>query len=202
MESHNKKIYAAYKAYTASASRSDLDELQHWKYIKRERKNGKWVYTYPNDKLGIKNFIDTKVTGKAYEQHLDEVTKKKIAVDNSANSNRDAQTRAKLDLLDAKLDYSDQLKKADAEKAAGTKIQSTVKNAPDREAITKAENKLNELQLKGKSLENQSKSLKEEQLDVRYDYYNKSLKGISEATIERGKKKVASILRKLANRLG
>lgn len=191
MESHNKNIYAAYKAYTASTSRSDLDELQHWKYIKRERKNGKWVYTYPNDKLGIKNFIDTKVTGKAYEQHLDEVTKKKIAVDNSANSNRDAQTRAKLDLLNAKLDYSDQLKKADAEK-----------NAPDREAITKAENKLNELQLKGKSLENQSKSLKEEQIDVRYDYYNKSLKGISEATIERGKKKVASILRKLANRLG
>lgn len=191
MESHNKNIYAAYKAYTASTSRSDLDELQHWKYIKRERKNGKWVYTYPNDKLGIKNFIDTKVTGKAYEQHLDEVTKKKITVDNSANSNRDAQTRAKLDLLNAKLDYSDQLKKADAEK-----------NAPDREAITKAENKLNELQLKGKSLENQSKSLKEEQIDVRYDYYNKSLKGISEATIERGKKKVASILRKLANRLG
>lgn len=191
MESHNKNIYAAYKASIASTEHSNPDELRHWKYIKRERKNGKWVYTYPNDKLGIKNFIDTKVTGKAYEQHLDEVTKKKIAVDNSANSNRDAQTRAKLDLLNAKLDYSDQLKKADAEK-----------NAPDREAITKAENKLNELQLKGKSLENQSKSLKEEQLDVRYDYYNKSLKGISEATIERGKKKVASILRKLANRLG
>lgn len=191
MESHNKNIYAAYKASIASTEHSNPDELRHWKYIKREWKNGKWVYIYPKDKLGIKNFIDTKITGKAYEQHLDEVTKKKIAVDNSANSNRDAQTRAKMDLLDAKLDYSDQLKKADAEKAA-----------PDRKAITKAENKLNELQLKGKSLENQSKSLKEEQLDVRYDYYNKSLKGISEATIERGKKKVASILRKLANRLG
>lgn len=24
--------------------------LQHWKYIKRERKGDKWVYTYPEDK--------------------------------------------------------------------------------------------------------------------------------------------------------
>lgn len=34
------------------------DELMHWKYIKRERKNGKWVYTYDlkqqvKDKIGI-----------------------------------------------------------------------------------------------------------------------------------------------------
>ena len=34
------------------------DELMHWKYIKREKKNGKWVYTYDlkqnvKDKIGI-----------------------------------------------------------------------------------------------------------------------------------------------------
>lgn len=31
------------------------DFLMHWKYIKRERKNGKWVYTYPYDPVGRKN---------------------------------------------------------------------------------------------------------------------------------------------------
>ena len=25
------------------------DELMHWKYINKEKKNGKWVYTYPDD---------------------------------------------------------------------------------------------------------------------------------------------------------
>lgn len=48
------------------------DELYHWKYIKREKKNGKWVYTYSNDKLGVKNFIDTKITGNAYWQDAGE----------------------------------------------------------------------------------------------------------------------------------
>ena len=27
------------------------DELMHWKYIKREKKNGKWVYYYDSDSL-------------------------------------------------------------------------------------------------------------------------------------------------------
>lgn len=46
MESHNKNIYAAYKASIASAEHSDTDELRHWKYIKREKVNGKWRYYY------------------------------------------------------------------------------------------------------------------------------------------------------------
>lgn len=46
------------------------------------KKNGKWVYTYDNDKLGIKNFIDTKITGKAYKQHAQEVAEEKRKVDN------------------------------------------------------------------------------------------------------------------------
>ena len=43
MESHNKNIYSAYKAVNL---RSDPDELRHWKYIKREKINGKWRYYY------------------------------------------------------------------------------------------------------------------------------------------------------------
>ena len=43
MESHNNNIYAAYKAVNLH---SDPDELQHWKYIKREKVNGKWRYYY------------------------------------------------------------------------------------------------------------------------------------------------------------
>lgn len=46
MESHNKNIYAAYKASIASTEHSNPDELRHWKYIKREWKNGKYRYYY------------------------------------------------------------------------------------------------------------------------------------------------------------
>ena len=48
------------------------DELYHWKYIKKYKKNGKWRYVYPNDKYGIKEKISTKITGQAYKQHAEE----------------------------------------------------------------------------------------------------------------------------------
>lgn len=36
------------------------DVLMHWKYIKRERKNGKWVYTYPDgSKHTVGRTLDT-----------------------------------------------------------------------------------------------------------------------------------------------
>lgn len=34
------------KDYTAVVKRKDSDELRHWKYIKREKVNGKWKYYY------------------------------------------------------------------------------------------------------------------------------------------------------------
>lgn len=48
------------------------DELYHWKYTSKKRVNGKWRYYYDNDKLGIKAFIDTKITGNAQKQHASE----------------------------------------------------------------------------------------------------------------------------------
>ena len=48
------------------------DELYHWKYIRKYKKNGKWRYVYPNDKYGIKEKISTKITGQAYRQHAEE----------------------------------------------------------------------------------------------------------------------------------
>lgn len=48
------------------------DELCHWKYIRKYKKNGKWRYVYPNDKYGIKEKISTKITGQAYKQHAEE----------------------------------------------------------------------------------------------------------------------------------
>lgn len=94
----NEKEYVeSFLEHYGMGSAPDENYLQHWKYIKRERKNGKWVYTYPNDKLGVKNFISTKITGKAYKQHAQEATTKKIAVDNSANSTRFSRTRAEIE---------------------------------------------------------------------------------------------------------
>lgn len=63
--------------YKGTVKTPDSDCLQHWKYIKRERKGNKWVYTYPNDKLGVKRLIDTKVTGKAYKQHAEDARSEK-----------------------------------------------------------------------------------------------------------------------------
>ena len=36
------------------------NELYHWKYIKREKKNGKWVYTYDNGTSSKKNYQQAK----------------------------------------------------------------------------------------------------------------------------------------------
>lgn len=71
------------------------EELYHWKYIRKYKKNGKWRYVYPNDKLGIKEAISTKITGKAQDQHLEELTlaKSRIAEDDN---------RQRLKLGDAK----------------------------------------------------------------------------------------------------
>lgn len=44
------------------------DELKHWKYLKREKKGGKWVYTYPDDKA--KN----KTADSETEKEADKVT--------------------------------------------------------------------------------------------------------------------------------
>lgn len=37
--------------YVAIVKRTDDDELRHFKYIKREKKNGKWVYYYDQSQL-------------------------------------------------------------------------------------------------------------------------------------------------------
>ena len=44
------------------------DGLYHWKYIKRERKNGKWVYYYKDDKLSEAKYkYDTDKKALRYE---------------------------------------------------------------------------------------------------------------------------------------
>ena len=51
-------------------------DAMHWKYIRKYKSSkGKWVYVYPKDKLKIKNFIDTKITGNAYKQHASDAQK-------------------------------------------------------------------------------------------------------------------------------
>lgn len=59
------------------------NELYHWLYTRRWRdKNGKWRYEYDSKtKYGsaIKEFIDTKITGKAYIQSADEDIQKENA---------------------------------------------------------------------------------------------------------------------------
>lgn len=70
---------------------NNAEELYHWKYVRKYRRNGKWRYVYPNDPLGIKEAISTKITGSAYEQH--ELESAKEAYENS-NRGNEARNRA------------------------------------------------------------------------------------------------------------
>ena len=154
------------KLYYARDDKDDL-YLQHRKYIKRERKNGKWVYTYPDDKLGVKNFVDTKVTGKAYKQHLSETTKQYISTSNELNST----TQNRLHAEATSKGYS--------------------KDDPKVKSLTKKE----------ETLSKKAKELKTEASQVQYDYYTKSVAGVTEAAVNKGKKAVASLLEKLAKKV-
>ena len=58
--------------YRAIIKSSQKDELTHWKYIKREKKNGKWVYTY--DKESLKADVK-KVTGYAAKENMQKAEK-------------------------------------------------------------------------------------------------------------------------------
>lgn len=50
------------------------DGLKHWRYkSKYKNRKGKWVYVYDTKskvKNAVKGFIDTKITGKAYLQDI------------------------------------------------------------------------------------------------------------------------------------
>lgn len=72
------------------------EELYHWKYIRKYKKNGKWRYVYPDDKYGIKEAISTKITGKAQDQHLEELTlaKSRLAEDNNRQRLKLGDTKA------------------------------------------------------------------------------------------------------------
>ena len=219
------------------------DELYHWKYIKREKVNGKWVYTYPNDKLGIKNFIDTKITGKAYKQHRDEAVAEKTKINSEKFSTTQSRIHAEQTLYDQiKSDETARAKKAvedakndpDKIKEEMSKLQpgtseyydakqrytnavldkqnknstkSTTSNGTKTEeeisskAAKLANSKVDELKRKEASLDKQSKQYEQEIIDARNNYYNNSLMGISQKTVNRGKKAVSKMLRKLADKI-
>ena len=60
--------------------RNNDDELMHWKYIRRYKKNGKWVYVYDGAKTNetlekIKSTIQKK-SSKKYYKALDKIKSK------------------------------------------------------------------------------------------------------------------------------
>ena len=57
-----KRYYAVVKRTKPS------DELRHWKYVKREKKNGKWVYYY-NEDLKSKSGLNTRADLKEAENN-------------------------------------------------------------------------------------------------------------------------------------
>ena len=50
------------------------DELMHWKYVKKVRKNGKWVYYYDNSEVkNAKKNVDKALVDTAYENANDHI---------------------------------------------------------------------------------------------------------------------------------
>lgn len=56
------------------------DELMHWKYIKREKKNGKWVYTYDNGQAQKKAYEQAKKNYDTRKSQVQSAYKKKLPV--------------------------------------------------------------------------------------------------------------------------
>lgn len=46
------------KTYVAVVRRDPDTELKHWKYIKREKKNGKWKYYYNDSELRVNKIVE------------------------------------------------------------------------------------------------------------------------------------------------
>lgn len=78
------------------------DELYHWKYIKREKKNGKWVYTY--DKESLTSDIK-KVTGYAAKEDMYEAEKALNLKSDRLRWLDDRQERNTVKLTEAKTEY-------------------------------------------------------------------------------------------------
>lgn len=83
------------------------DGIRHWKYIKKERVNGKWRYYYSDAEynqmkkeyeLAAKNY-------KQSEKNLFSVNDKNISVHNSKNSTLEAKNRADIALQKAYKKY-------------------------------------------------------------------------------------------------
>lgn len=148
----------------------ESDHLAHWKYIKKYRgANGDWVYIYDRDRLGVKQFVDTKITGNAYKQHGREATDEAIKQGNrSASYLRTATDLEVSNGLNGKWD-----KKTDNE------AKKYRRNAAA--ASYKAD---------------QAKKMHDELLR---DYGKKSLAGFTSKHIRRGEKFISKFLHKSAN---
>lgn len=79
--------------------------LQHWKYIKRERKNGKWIYTYPDEKGARKGKQSdaVKKTTKTADELMAELREKHRVARKSAGTESWGAYEVKRDLSDDKL---------------------------------------------------------------------------------------------------
>lgn len=92
------------------------DGLYHWKYIKRERRNGRWVYYYSDAEYSnAKNaYIKAKQEFKNSEKNLIQVNNKSTSVHSSENSTVEDKDNADIALSKAYERYTAADKKYNA----------------------------------------------------------------------------------------
>lgn len=141
---------------------SELDYLQHWKYIKRERKKGKWVYTYPDDKTGgktsgvkdvAKNVVDKVKDKLGYDEKakmeeakksLFETTSERVSMEKTAKFAREQTNKEN---KEQRSDWQDTANRwaTDARKknAGAAKDYANAKDAYSKTTLAKIENAIN-----------------------------------------------------------
>lgn len=166
------------------------DELQHFKYIKREKKNGKWRYYYDTESL--KNDIKDKL---GYDEK-ERLNSAKAEYDKYGYNTDDlelALKRSKEREQDAESRYQDAKYFSDPNNPA---------TKSDDKGYVAAMRKLSDSQindLKNKAVSERSKQ--ESGRKAIADYaraqkeYNSTLLGISEATVNRGKKLIDKLIK-------
>lgn len=111
------------------------DVLMHWKYIKREKKNGRWVYYYDQSSLDkIKDNYYNDVTSSARYAKTNASLRKKLSRMSTTNSNYE-KTKKALERSEANFKTSNARAKASEKKYNQMKISSFAERAISKGAV-------------------------------------------------------------------
>lgn len=171
------------------------EELYHWKYTRKYKKNGKWRYVYPNDKLGLKEKISV-ATGSAQKQHEIENAASERAQQNNINKLENKYNEAEKELQKASSAES-------SSRAANSKEQKRAIHDPSslNKAVSAAKKRQLDAATKNKQKAEHNYVKAQSNLDsakaTAKAISKRNASGIPKSTVEKGKAAVSKLTNKL-----